>query len=314
MVSGVMNGSCSKLIEGSQVLTGRVEQANPGLPTQVLGDWRPTYFMRVMLALHVLALFALAFQPAWWPWVVGGLLALHFVIGLVVVFPRNGMIGANITRLPQGAAARGEIALTFDDGPNPQVTPQVLDLLEAQDVRATFFCIASHALAHPDLVREIVRRGHHVENHSHQHSFGFSLYGYGRLARDIDAAQAALTGITRRAPRFFRAPAGIRGPFLDPILQRRGLRHVSWTRRGFDAIERDPARILSRLTRNLAGGDVLLLHDGGSAHTKRGTPVVLEVLPALLEQVRRRGLQPVTLSTAFAGPQVDKKTGPVLSD
>lgn len=290
------------MIEGTWIVLGRVARASSERRLDALGGWHPTPFIRISLALHVLALFALAFEPGWWPWVSGGLGAIHFAIGLVVPFPRNALIGANITRLPQAAAARDEIALTFDDGPDPEVTPQVLDLLEAQDVRATFFCIAKHALAHPELVREIVRRGHHVENHSHRHSVGFSFYGYARLAREVDTAQAALTGIAKRAPRFFRAPAGIRGPFLDPILQRRGLLYISWTRRGFDAVERDPARVLSRLTRNLAGGDVLLLHDGGSARTVDGRPVVLEVLPALLGQVRRCGLKPVTLSAAFAAP------------
>lgn len=319
MVKRAMMGSCSKLIEGSRILIGEVKrtssrQATHAPPAQVSGDWRPTNFMRVILALHVLAVFVLAFEPVWWPWILSGLLALHFIIGLVVPLPRNALIGANITRLPQAAATRREIALTFDDGPNPQVTPQVLDLLDAQGARATFFCIARHALAYPELVREIVRRGHHVENHSHGHSFGFAFFGYGRLARDIDAAQTALTGITGRPPRFFRAPAGVRGPFLDLVLQRRGLRHTAWTRRGFDAIERDPARVLSRLTRNLAGGDVLLLHDGSSARTRHGTPVVLDVLPELLDQIKRHGLKPVTLSAAFAGepiaPRQDVQASP----
>nr|WP_298686541.1 polysaccharide deacetylase family protein [uncultured Dongia sp.] len=263
------------------------------------GGWTPTLFIRGTLALHTLGLLMLALEPALWPWVLGGLAANHVVIGVVVPFPRNALIGANITRLPPDAVARNEIALTFDDGPDPAVTPHVLDLLDAHAMRATFFCIAQNALAHPELVREIVRRGHHVENHSHGHSVGFSLYGYARLSREIDTAQVALYSIANRAPRFFRAPAGIRSPWLDPILQRRGLRYISWTRRGFDAVECDPQRVLLRLTRNLAGGDVLLLHDGGTAQTRDGRPVVLEVLPALLGYMRRCGLKSVTLSDGF---------------
>lgn len=288
------------VIESSQLLPGRATQVEHAPRIQSIRRWQPTSFIRTILALHVLGLVALAFEPGWWAWFLGGFASLQMIIALIVPFPRNAWLGGNITRLPAAATMRNEIALTFDDGPCPDVTPQVLDLLEARGMRATFFCVAKNAEAYPELVREIVRRGHHVENHSHRHSLGFALYGYGRLARDVDAAQATLTDIAKRAPRFFRAPAGIRSPFLDPILQRRGLRHIAWTRRGFDAVERNPSRVLSRLTRNLAGGDVLLLHDGGAAHARDGKPVVLHVLPTLLDEMRQRGLTSVTLSAAFA--------------
>lgn len=179
------------------------------------------------------------------------------------------------------------------------MTPQVLDILDAFGVRATFFCIAKNAQDHPGLVQEIVQRGHDVENHSYRHSLGFALYTPAQQARDIDKAQAALTEIAQRAPHFFRAPAGMRGPLLDPILQQRGLRYISWTRRGFDATERHPARVLSRLTRKLAAGDILLLHDGGAAMAVSGQPVVLEVLPRLLSEIEARKLTCVTLTRAI---------------
>lgn len=307
------------MIHSSPLMRGQAEQAEatlrvPGRRTPVLNAetplrWQPTLFIRLVLAMHALALVVLAYQPALWLWVLGGLGAVHVAIALLVPFPRLALLGANITRLPTTAAARKEIALTFDDGPDPDVTPRVLDLLDAQGMRATFFCIAQNALAHPELVREIVRRGHQVENHSHRHSLAFALYGFRRMAREVDEAQAALTRITQQAPRFFRAPAGIRSPFLDPILQRRGLRYISWTRRGFDAVARDPARVLSRLTRKLAGGDVLLLHDGGSAQAVDARVVVLAVLPVLLDQMQQRGLTSVTLATAFGGAAVNRKPG-----
>lgn len=282
--------------EGTRALRAREE---PGLEAAPFQRWRPSVFIRFSLALHAAVLLTLVFQPHWWPWLLALIAANHGVIILSVPFPRSRLVGANLTRLPPGAAARGEIALTFDDGPDPAATPQVLDMLEAAGVRASFFLIARNARAHPELVREILRRGHQVENHSNEHGVTFSFYGYRRTAREVDAAQEALCAIAERRPRFFRAPAGFRNPFLDPVLQRRGLRYISWTRRGFDAFERDPARVLGRLTRHLAGGDVLLLHDAGSALTRAGTPVVLEVLPPLLEQMRRQGLKSVTLAAAF---------------
>jgi peptidoglycan/xylan/chitin deacetylase (PgdA/CDA1 family) len=201
-------------------------------------------------------------------------------------------------RLPPAAAARREVALTIDDGPDPEVTPAVLDLLDAHGARATFFCIAQHAQAHPQLCREIVRRGHSVQNHSHQHRHNFSLLGLRGFGREIEAAQDALSQVTGELPRFFRAPAGLRNPFLAPVLHRLDLQLVSWTRRGFDTVRTDPARVLSRLTRQLAAGDILLLHDHNGARTSAGQPVVLEVLPALLRAFAQGGLRSVTLPDA----------------
>ena len=108
-----------------------------------------------------------------------------------------------------------------------------------------------------------------------------------------------LTPLSGSAPRFFRAPAGLRNPLLDPALQRQGLQLASWTRRGFDTVSTDAASVLARLTRNLAAGDILLLHDGHAARTAAGTPLVLEVLPRLIEAIAQRSLRPVTLREAL---------------
>jgi peptidoglycan/xylan/chitin deacetylase (PgdA/CDA1 family) len=203
-----------------------------------------------------------------------------------------------MVRLPVSAAARREISITFDDGPDPEVTPHVLDLLDRNRAKASFFCVGEKAARFPDIVKEIVRRGHSIENHSHRHSPAFALYGIFRLRRDLESAQAVVSGITGRAPQFFRAPMRLRSPLLDPVLARCGLSYVSWTRRGLDAMHRDPEKVLQRLSSGLAAGDILLLHDNGYARTRDGTPVVLAVLPALLERIRASGLQPVTLAAA----------------
>ena len=273
------------------------------------GRWHPAPLVQASFALHALALPVLLLQPGEWPWVLGALLANHLLLSTAVLFPRGRLLGPNMVRLPAAAVARGEVALTFDDGPDQQVTPQVLALLEARGLKASFFCVGAKAAAHPDLLREIVRRGHSVENHSQRHHPAFAFFGYAGLAREVDAAQAAIAGITGRAPQFFRAPAGFRSPMLDPVLARRGLHYTSWTRRGFDAVERDPAKVLARLTCDLAAGDVLLLHDGGAARTRDGVPLVLAVLPALLERIAAHGFQPVTLPAACGEQAVTERAG-----
>jgi peptidoglycan/xylan/chitin deacetylase (PgdA/CDA1 family) len=118
------------------------------------------------------------------------------------------------------------------------------------------------------------------------------------LRREVDAAQAAIAGITGRAPAFFRAPAGFRSPLLDPVMAACGLHYVSWTRRGFDTVHGNADAVLQRLTRGLGPGDILLLHDGASARARDGEPVVLAVLPALLDRLAASGLKPVTLPDA----------------
>ena len=106
-----------------------------------------------------------------------------------------------------------------------------------------------------------------------------------------------LTAITGQAPRFFRAPAGLRSPLLDPVLSRLGLRLATWTRRGFDTGVRDPERVTRRLLRGLGAGHILLLHDGHAARGPDGEPLLLRVLPDVLEAVAAAGLRPVTLGS-----------------
>ena len=279
-------------------------QRTPGAEAAGVGErlpWRPAPVMWLSAALHTVALAMILLQPALWPWALGIVAANHLLLSCAVLWPRGRVLGPNLTRLSAAAAERGEVSLNFDDGPDPEVTPRVLDLLDRHQARASFFCIGEKAAAHPDLVKEIARRGHSVENHSHRHSSLFAFYGLRGLRREVRQAQAAIAGAAGRAPGFFRAPAGFRSPFLDPVLAGLGLRYVSWTRRGFDTVDGNAAAVLRRLTRGLTAGDVLLLHDGAQARTPEGEPVVLAVLPRLLEALAAAHLKSVSLPAAFRG-------------
>lgn len=260
--------------------------------------WRRRLLLRASAVLHLLAVAAVLIQAALWPWALAGVLLNHLLIAAVGLWPRSRWLGPNWTRLPAAAAARHEIALTIDDGPDPVVTPQVLELLDRYAVRATFFVIGEKALRYPELCRDIVRRGHALENHSQHHRHYFSLLGPRGMARELQAAQDTLTAITGQRPLFFRAPAGLRNPFLDPVLTRLGLRLASWSARGFDTRISDPARVQSQLLSGMQAGAILLLHDGHAARTTRGNPVMLEVLPALVASAAAAGLRFVTLRQA----------------
>lgn len=261
--------------------------------------WRMPLLLKASAACHLGAAGLVAAAPPLWPWALGAVALDHALLTATGLWPRSTWLGANLLRLPAAAAARGEVAVTLDDGPDPAITPQVLDILDAYGARATFFCIADQAARHAPLAREIVRRGHSVQNHSLRHRHDFSLLGPAGLRREIGQAQDRLADATGQRPSCFRAPAGLRNVFLDPVLHGLGLRLVSWTRRGFDTREADPQTVLTRLTRGLAAGDIVLLHDRHGAHMADGRPVVLQALPLLLDRLRHAGLRAVTLPQAL---------------
>jgi peptidoglycan/xylan/chitin deacetylase (PgdA/CDA1 family) len=257
------------------------------------------------VALHAGAATAVVANPALWPWAVGGVIASHLALTAAGLCPRSSLLGPNWTSLPQSGT--GQIALTIDDGPHPEVTPRVLDLLDHYDARATFFCIGDAARQFPQWIEAIVARGHAVENHSQRHRHNFSLLGPRALRREISAAQNTLAEISGMRPLFFRAPAGLRNPFLEPVLCQLGLHLASWTRRGFDTRTREAAVVTRRLLRGLAQRDILLVHDGHAMLDARGEPVVLDVLPAVLRAAADARLRCTTLRAAIA-PNVPLET------
>lgn len=254
--------------------------------------WLPTPVLAASALLHAVALPLLVAAPRLRFAAAAVLVADHALLTGVGLWPTSHWLGPNLTRLSEAAdPASRRVGLTFDDGPDPEVTPRVLDLLDRHGARATFFCIGERVERHPELAAEIARRGHRVENHSQRHLARFSLLLPGGIAREIDRAQRAIAAATGRAPRLFRPPAGFRSCLLEPALARRGLALVSWTRRGFDTVRREPARMVRVLTRDLRPGEIVLLHDGRGARTAAGRPVVLEVLPRLLDHLAHEGLE-----------------------
>ena len=262
--------------------------------------WHASTLVRLSVAVHVAAAAMVVIEPGQWRWALAAVVLNHLLLAAVGLWPRSTWLGPNLTRLPPASVARREIALTIDDGPDPAVTPQVLDLLDNYAARASFFCVGDKAERYPELCREITKRGHSVENHSQHHRHDFSLMGFQAMEREIQTAQATLAGISGHAPVFFRAPAGLRNPFLEPVLAKLGLTLATWSIRGFDTRTNDAERVTRRLQKGLRAGAILLLHDGNAARTANGTPVILEVLPAILEQAASDGLYAVTLRAALS--------------
>jgi peptidoglycan/xylan/chitin deacetylase (PgdA/CDA1 family) len=260
--------------------------------------WRTRPLIPASVVLHATAAGATAWHPSVWPWAVSLVAANHAVLTAVGLWPRSTGLGPNWTRLRPWAGV-GQVAITIDDGPDQEVTPRVLDILQASGARATFFCIGERVLANPGLSREIVARGHRIENHSQHHRHHFSLLGPSGMRLEVERAQETISAVTGERPRFFRAPAGLRNPFLQPVLAELKLQLVSWTRRGFDTVTHDARLVHARLAARLAASDILLLHDGNSARTLAGAPIIVEMLPRLLDTIARAGLVTVTLADAL---------------
>lgn len=263
----------------------------------MMSRWKPSSALQASAALHLGALAGIATGlPV--SWAAGAVAANHALLTAAGLWPRSTMLGSNMLRLSQAACEAHQIAITIDDGPNPEVTPAVLDILDAWNAKASFFCIGRLVELHPYLAQEIIRRGHSIENHSYAHRHHFSLMGMKSLRREIVKTQEIVSQTTGYMPAYFRAPAGLRSPLLDPVLQSLDLKLVSWTRRGFDTITNEPSKILTKLQRGLTAGDILLLHDGNCALTKNSQPVVIPVLSKLLDTLKSMGLRPVSLNRA----------------
>ena len=161
----------------------------------------------------------------------------------------------------------GELALTFDDGPNPSWTPRLLDILSGNDVRATFFLVGRHAQAEPELVRRIVAAGHLIGNHSWSHP-DLSLTAASHIEQELARTSEALEQIAAVRVKYFRPPFGARRPVVFRLARSMGMIPVLWNAMTFDWREPSADKIAERLARTVdrlemrAWAANIVLHDG----------------------------------------------------
>lgn len=199
----------------------------------------------------------------WWHqgWQVGLplLIGSHLPFWWGTLKPQSQLFCPVLTRLPTEARA---VWLTIDDGPSEQTLP-MLDLLDRHQAKATFFVVGARAAARPELVHEILRRGHTLGNHSETHPVRwFWALPPARMRAQVERTQAILEGITGKRPRWFRAVIGMSNPFVAAALYRTGLTRVAWCARGFDAVVADPQRVVGMVERHLSPGAIVLMHEG----------------------------------------------------
>jgi peptidoglycan/xylan/chitin deacetylase (PgdA/CDA1 family) len=209
------------------------------------------------------------------------------VFGLGVTCPKLSFFGPFVCR---GNSEKNCVAITFDDGPDPESTPQLLELLHHRRVAVTFFCIGRKVVQHPLLAAQMFREGHQLENHSHTHSNGTNLFSVARLESELKQTQTAIQQATGVAPRFFRPPFGFSNPRIFRVAGSLGLTVVGWTVRGFDTADRNPERVVKRLARGLKPGAIILLHDGNIPPGR-----LIPTVKALLDIVHTSGYEVVRL-------------------
>ncbi|MBK8096249.1 MAG: polysaccharide deacetylase family protein [Planctomycetes bacterium] len=252
--------------------------------------------IQIALATGCVILAAWTVLPTPWPPMVSaatvvlafGWLTFH------IVSPRSQWIVPTSWR---GAPSSPGLALTFDDGPDPEITPRALELLREHDARATFFLVGNRASAYPDLVRRLIAAGHQIGSHSHRHAHSFHFLPAKAMAAEIERGIDAIAAITGERPTAFRPPIGLRVPTLRQALTRlrQPVRCWSWTARGLDTLGRPAAAIVARLRPHLVPGAILTLHDGRGLGGSADRTPTLAALRELLTTMSARGLRSIRL-------------------
>lgn len=206
------------------------------------------------------------------------LMLSHALVLYPTLRPNVQWLGPVITRFePRG----NEVWLTIDDGPTED-TPALLDLLDARGAKATFFVKGMLAAQRPDIIRDLLGRGHGVANHSQTHPAGtFWCLPPAAIAAEIDGCNRALAAITGEAPSLFRAPVGFKNPAVHPQLKKRGMRLVGWSVRAFDAVESDVEKVAARIVPHVDAGSIIVMHQG-RAHS-------LPCIARVVDDLRARG-------------------------
>jgi len=241
-------------------------------------------FLVLFVATHA-SLLLLIGASATRVWLVLGTYAAGTLTTLFFLFhPTNQWLVSNRSRVAC-PDSRPCVALTFDDGPSPETTPRILDLLRTKAVRGTFFVVGRRAEQHPELVRRMVAEGHVVGNHTFNHPPLFCFLTRWRLREEIRRTQHTLSALVGRPPTLFRSPVGLRHPFLARPLHEAGVEYISWQVRTLDTWRQDPETLRARILDRVAPGDIVLMHDRPAA----GTEAMLAVLPEVIDRLKSRG-------------------------
>lgn len=193
-------------------------------------------------------------------------------------------------------AADNRVALTFDDGPSPESTPQILDILKTKNVRCAFFVIGQRAEAYPDLIKRMDAEGHIVCNHSYHHATFATMRGTRYWEQELQRADDLIEDIIGKRPALFRPPMGLKTGHVATAARRNYHVIITWNRRPFDGIPTASDKIVRRLLPATQSGDIILLHDKFGARNNSARPIGAAcALERLIDGLREHQLTPVRL-------------------
>ncbi len=190
--------------------------------------------------------------------IIVGVVAL---MGVMFYFSWSISLGVYLRSICCNREKRGCVALTFDDGVDPKLTPQLLDLLDRYDAKASFFIIGDKALRSPEIVRSIHERGHSIGNHSMFHKGSFPMQSSGAIYDEVMRCNATIESIIGDRVKYFRPPFGVTNPMVGDAIKRSKLCSVGWSIRSFDTMNHQVEDVARRVTTQIKGGDIVLMHD-----------------------------------------------------
>lgn len=212
-----------------------------------------------ILALIVIFIIIIGYEYLGWS---GYLVFIPVVLYLILLVLGSVFIGFNFYfhSVCKAATKERKIALTFDDGPHPEVTLKLLEILEKYNFQAAFFCIGKNVNLYRPVLKKIVESGHLVGNHSYSHHRWFDLFASKKMADEIVAANKEIERVAGRKPLLFRPPYGVTNPMLTRALQQTGMIPVGWSLRSFDTVHAKE-KVLRKLKKKTKPGDIVLFHD-----------------------------------------------------
>lgn len=184
-----------------------------------------------------------------------------------------------------------QIALTFDDGPHPEHTLSILEILERFNAKATFFCIGKNAEKHPEILKTIIDKGHEIGNHSFSHDTWIDFSSTATWQKEINRTETIIEKNTGVKSKLFRPPYGVTTPQLAKALKQTNHRVIGWNNRSFDTALKNKSLILKRILNRICPGGIILLHD-----TQEHTVGILE---HLLQHLKQHNYNPVTITELF---------------
>lgn len=250
-------------------------------------NFRSINILLTSLSLLVVIAFFLEKLSLWW-------LLLIALAWLVITALGSGLIGLNYyfkSLNYRSNETQNRIAITFDDGPNLEFTPKVLELLRQYNAKATFFCIGKYVEAQPNLVKQIIDEGHVIGNHTYSHSNSFGILSTKKVKAELERTNIVFEKLTGLKMKLYRPAFGVTNPKIKRAVKALQLQSIGWNKRSLDTTSRSQDVIFKRVTIDLKPGDVILLHD-----TSQKT---VDTLEQLLLFLQKQNLKSVSIDTLF---------------